>query len=84
MKLFMLNHCQKNGITLQDFFRFAHIWRFGKDADMSNHIAQFLMHAIVPPFAQLYVHHIEESQKCFVPVATEISAVNVSSDSEDH
>jgi len=39
----------------QTFFRKAHVFSYGADADVSNDVAQFKMHAIVPFYVRKYV-----------------------------
>lgn len=44
----------------QTFFRAAYQWCFGKDCDVSNDVAQFKLHAIVPRYVERYILHCQE------------------------
>lgn len=44
----------------QTFFRLAHIYCFGSDANVSTDVAQFKLHAIVPPFVLRYVRESKQ------------------------
>ncbi len=39
----------------QTFFRLAHIYCFGTDPDLSNDVAQFKLHAIIPRYVVRYL-----------------------------
>lgn len=39
----------------QTFFRLAHIYCFGTDPDLSNDVAQYRMHAIIPRYVVRYL-----------------------------
>ena len=45
----------RSKVDKQTFFRLAHIYCFGSDANVSTDVAQFKLHAIVPPFVLRYV-----------------------------
>ena len=37
------------------FFRLAHIYRFGTDPDLSNEVAQYQLHAVIPRYVEAYL-----------------------------
>ena len=39
----------------QTFFRLAHIYLFGSDPDLSNDVAQYKLHAIIPRYVVRYL-----------------------------
>jgi hypothetical protein len=43
------------------FFRLAHIFCFGVDANVATDVAQFKLNAIVPVYVLRYVNHILET-----------------------
>lgn len=43
------------------FFRLAHIFCFGSDANVATDVAQFKMHAVVPPYALTYARVVLET-----------------------
>lgn len=43
------------------FFRLAHIFFFGSDPDLSNDVAQYKIHAIIPNYVIRYIDHILET-----------------------
>lgn len=58
--LLYLRHCINQAkADEQSFFRSAYMWRFGKDADVSNDVCQYKLHAIVPKYVEEYVIHIQ-------------------------
>ena len=57
----MLDYVSRNRIQLYDFFRYAHIWRFERDVDVSTDLVQFKLHAIMPRFVEEYVCHIQRT-----------------------
>ena len=63
MNLWMLNYIYEQGLTKEQFFRLAHIWRFDKDYDAWQDAATFRIHGIVPQFVREYVAHIQENPK---------------------
>ena len=57
----LLRAMRKADCDTQTFFRIAHIHQFGTDPDVSTDVAQFKLHAIVPPYVCKYLQHIKES-----------------------
>jgi uncharacterized protein YhfF len=55
MKLFMMNLLRERNLTIGEFFRLAHVWKFGKDRDMSDSVAQYVMHGVIPKFVCEYL-----------------------------
>jgi len=47
-------------IDVYTFFRVAHVHQFGTDPDMSNQVAQWKMHAVIPKFVCDYLDYIGE------------------------
>jgi len=45
----------------ETFFRMAHFYILGCDADVTNAIAQFKQHAIVPDYVQIYAKEVWEA-----------------------
>jgi len=43
------------------FFRMAHIYCFGTDANVYNDVAQFKLHAICPPYVLRYAEACNEA-----------------------
>lgn len=46
-------------IDVHTFFRIAHVHEFGTDPDMSNQVAQWRMHAVIPRFVCDYLDSLE-------------------------
>lgn len=44
----------------QTFFRSAYMWAFCKDCDVSNDVAQYKLHAIIPPYVKRYLAHLQQ------------------------
>lgn len=42
----------------QTFFRMAHIFLFGTDPDLSNDVAQYKLHAIIPVYVIRYLEQL--------------------------
>ena len=61
MLLYLVATMVRLKVDEQTFFRIAHVWAFGTDPDVSTDVAQFKLHAIVPPYVRKYLHHIRES-----------------------
>ena len=43
------------------FFRLAHLHCFNRDVDVYNDVAQFKMHAVIPPYVLRYARHVFET-----------------------
>jgi len=43
------------------FFRLAHIFCFGSDANVTTDVVQFKMNAVVPPYALTYARVVLEN-----------------------
>lgn len=59
MLLYLRYYMNQAMVDEQSFFRSAYMWRFGKDADVSNDVCQYTLHAIVPKYVEEYVIHIQ-------------------------
>jgi hypothetical protein len=42
------------------FFRIAHFWRFGTTPDLSNDVAQYRLHGIIPKYVMAYLDHLSQ------------------------
>lgn len=61
MYLYLREKIRSLGDDEQRFFRTAYMWRFQKDADVSNDVCQYRLHAIIPKYVEDYVHHLQTS-----------------------
>jgi hypothetical protein len=41
------------------FFRIAHVHQFGTDPDLSNDVAQYRMHAVIPQYVCAYLRSLQ-------------------------
>jgi hypothetical protein len=44
------------------FFRLAHVWSFGTDPDLSNEVAQYRMHAVIPKYVCTYLDSLTKGE----------------------
>ncbi len=44
------------------FFRLAHIWRFGRDVDVAHDVTEYEERATVPPYVQEYIRNIQQKE----------------------
>jgi len=51
----MMAFCEKNRLTLPEFFRIAHYWNFAKDVDITIDVLRFQKTGEVPQYAQIYL-----------------------------
>lgn len=56
LDMMMLTKCDE-----ETFFRTAHFYVLGCDADVTNAVAQFKLHAIVPDYVQTYAQEVWET-----------------------
>jgi hypothetical protein len=50
----------RTNTTEENFFRCAHVFRFGTTGDVTNDLVQWKLHAIVPNYIQDYATYILE------------------------
>jgi hypothetical protein len=60
MLLYLVETLNRLRTDEQTFFRMAHVWCFGTDPDVSNDVAQYKLHGIVPKYVQRYLTHVKE------------------------
>lgn len=61
MMLYLVYTIDKLRTDNLTFFRMAHFRMFGTDPDLSNDVAQFVMHGIIPKYVQAYLRILQES-----------------------
>ena len=60
MHLFLIQYITTNKIQIQDFFRSAYIWKYAKDRDPWNDVAQYKLHGIIPSYVGDYIKNIQK------------------------
>lgn len=53
---------EKEGVTLETFFRASYQWRFGRDFDPIASVTAYRESAIVPAYVREYIKHIETKE----------------------
>lgn len=61
MLLYLAHKIHECG-DIQQFFRSAYMFKFGKDHDCTNDIVQYKLHAIIPPYISDFVAHIQKNE----------------------
>ena len=59
MLLYLMNTMKRLNVDNLTFFRMAHIWSFGTDPVLSDDVAQFMLHGIIPKYVQSYLRHLQ-------------------------
>jgi hypothetical protein len=57
--LFLVNKLNQLKVDAQTFFRIAHVWAFGTDPDLSNDVAQYQLHAVIPRYVISYLKSLQ-------------------------
>lgn len=60
MQLKVSEALQRSTATEEEFFLIAYCYIFGCTADLSNDVAQWKLHGIVPYYLSVYCNHILE------------------------
>ena len=58
----IVEYCRNIGCSIEHFFRCAHMWRFGHDADVRTDAEYFRTRGTIPLYVEQYVEKIKE--KC--------------------
>lgn len=59
MHLFLVNKLNQLKVDAHTFFRIAHVWAFGTDPDLSNDVAQYELHALIPRYVVSYLKSLQ-------------------------
>lgn len=63
MHLFLADHLVRHKLEPKQFFRVAHVWRFGKDANTEYDVLSYQVGGIIPQYVRDYVDHIQQKEK---------------------
>lgn len=64
MHLFLVNKMNELNVDELTFFRIAHVYLFATDPDMSNLVAQYKLHGIIPAHVVSYIKILEGELSC--------------------
>lgn len=53
---------EQRKLTPFNFFRLAHIFKFGRDVNVANDVAIYNSKGTLPPYVESYVRHIQETE----------------------
>jgi hypothetical protein len=63
----LLDAIHRLNVTVEQFFRMAHLWKFGRDPSLIADVTEYLQHAIVPKYVAEYIDHIERGGNVHFP-----------------
>ena len=63
MHLYLVHKMQELKVEPAYFFRLAHQWRFGREADLTRDALEYKLCGIVPMYVEQYVHHLQEGER---------------------
>lgn len=73
MLLYLRNKLENLGLTYHQFFETAYQWRFNPPQvpSLNDDYCQFLLHAVLPKYVVDYLKHLQRSESCTAPDASE-------------
>lgn len=63
MHLWLADRMVRLNLEAKQFFRLAHLWRFGKDAHTDHDALAYSVGGIIPQYVREYVDHIQQKEK---------------------
>lgn len=63
MHLYLAEKMHKLKVEPKYFFRLAHQWKFGKDADVGRDVLTYQVGGIIPQYVREYIEDIQRKEK---------------------
>lgn len=63
MHLWLADRMNRLKLEPKQFFRLAHVWRFGKDAHTEHDVLAYQVGGIIPQYVRDYINDIQQKEK---------------------